>query len=124
MPENRLWRAVQDVTEKEKVRAILEENKIDKFDFIQSDMAPNTIWLKDIDAMRAIDLLDQTYWLYDELLSDEWSFVIKVFMWPWFDEFVAKMKKRFWWKNIKVFKPLSCRQNSKETYVIKLPPNK
>lgn len=115
---------VQDVTEKENVRAILEENKIDKFDFIQSDMAPNTIWLKDIDAMRAIDLLDQTYWLYDELLSDEWSFVIKVFMWPWFDEFVAKMKKRFWWKNIKVFKPLSCRQNSKETYVIKLPPNK
>jgi 23S rRNA (uridine2552-2'-O)-methyltransferase len=115
---------VQDVTEKEKVRDILEENKIDKFDFIQSDMAPNTIWLKDIDAMRAIDLLDQTYWLYDELLSDEWSFVIKVFMWPWFDEFVAKMKKRFWWKNIKVFKPLSCRQNSKETYVIKLPSNK
>jgi 23S rRNA (uridine2552-2'-O)-methyltransferase len=115
---------VQDVTEKEKVRAILEENKIDKFDFIQSDMAPNTIWLKDIDAMRAIDLLDQTYWLYDELLSDEWSFVIKVFMWPWFDEFVAKMKKRFWWKNIKVFKPQSCRSESKETYVIKIPPSK
>jgi 23S rRNA U2552 (ribose-2'-O)-methylase RlmE/FtsJ len=72
--------------------------------------------------MRAIDLLDQTFWLYDELLDEKWSFVIKVFMWPWFDEFVAKMKKRFWWKNIKVFKPLSCRSQSKETYVIKLPP--
>ena len=115
---------VQDVTEHEKVKAILDENSIQRFDFIQSDMAPNTIGLKDIDAMRAIDLLDQTFWLYDELLAEDGSFVIKVFMWPWFDEFVAKMKRRFWWKNIKVFKPLSCRQNSKETYVIKLPPNK
>ena len=117
-----LYTYVQDVTEKEKVKAILSSQWIEKFDFIQSDMAPNTIGLKDIDAMRAIDLLDQTFWLYDELLDEKWSFVIKVFMWPWFDEFVAKMKKRFWWKNIKVFKPLSCRSQSKETYVIKLPP--
>jgi 23S rRNA U2552 (ribose-2'-O)-methylase RlmE/FtsJ len=43
-------------------------------------MAPNTIGLKDIDAMRAIDLLDQTFWLYDELLDENGSFVIKVFM--------------------------------------------
>jgi len=117
-----LYTYVQDVTEKEKVKAILSSQWIEKFDFIQSDMAPNTIGLKDIDAMRAIDLLDQTFWIYDELLDEKWSFVIKVFMWPWFDEFVAKMKKRFWWKNIKVFKPLSCRSQSKETYVIKLPP--
>jgi 23S rRNA U2552 (ribose-2'-O)-methylase RlmE/FtsJ len=43
-------------------------------------MAPNTIGLKDIDAMRAIDLLDQTFWLYDELLDENGAFVIKVFM--------------------------------------------
>jgi 23S rRNA U2552 (ribose-2'-O)-methylase RlmE/FtsJ len=43
-------------------------------------MAPNTIGLKDIDAMRAIDLLEQTYWIYDELLDEKGSFVIKVFM--------------------------------------------
>jgi 23S rRNA U2552 (ribose-2'-O)-methylase RlmE/FtsJ len=69
-------------------------------------------------------LLEQTYWIYDELLDNKGSFVIKVFMWPGFDEFVAKMKKRFWWKNIKVFKPQSCRSESKETYVIKIPPSK
>ena len=34
-------------------------------------MAPNTIGLKDIDAMRAIDLLEQTYWIYDELLEGD-----------------------------------------------------
>ncbi len=86
-------------------------------------MAPNTIGLKDIDAMRAIDLLEQTYWIYDELLDENGSFVIKIFMGPWFEEFVAKMKKRFWGKNIKVFKPISCRSQSKETYIIKLPPS-
>jgi len=58
-------------------------------------MAPNTIGLKDIDAMRAIDLLEQTYWIYDEFLSDMGVFVIKVFMGPGFEEFVLKLKKRF-----------------------------
>lgn len=114
---------VQDVTQVEEVKAILAEHQLSKFDFIQSDMAPNTIGLKDIDAMRAIDLLEQTYWLYDQLLDEKGSFVIKVFMGPGFDEFVAKMKKRFGGKNIKLFKPISCRSQSKETYVIKLPPS-
>ena len=86
---------VQDATKREEVMEILNYHQISKFDFIQSDMAPNTIGLKDIDAMRAIDLLEQTYWIYDQLLDEKGSFVIKVFMGPGFDEFVAKMKKRF-----------------------------
>lgn len=73
---------VQDATQVEEVKMILEHHQIAKFDFIQSDMAPNTIGLKDIDAMRAIDLLEQTYWIYDQLLDDNGSFVIKVFMGP------------------------------------------
>lgn len=111
---------VQDVTEIEKVKAILDEHQISGFDFIQSDVAPNTIGLKDIDAMRSIDLLEQTYRMYDQLLHPDGAFAIKVFMGPGFDEFVAKIKKCFGAKNIKLFKPHSCRANSKETYVIKL----
>ena len=112
---------VQDVTEIEKVKSILQNHQIPAFDFIQSDIAPNTIGLKDIDAMRSIDLLEQTYRIYDQLLAPNGAFAIKVFMGPGFDEFVAKIKKRFRAKNIKLFKPNSCRANSKETYVIKLP---
>ena len=112
---------VQDVTDIEKVKEILKNHQISSFDFIQSDIAPNTIGLKDIDAMRSIDLLEQTYRIYDQLLAPNGAFAIKVFMGPGFDEFVAKIKKRFWAKNIKLFKPNSCRANSKETYVIKLP---
>lgn len=114
-----LFTYVQDISQKEQVRALLQRHQISKFDLIQSDMAPNTIGLKDIDAMRAIDLLEQTYWIYDEFLSDTGVFVIKVFMGPGFEEFVLKLKKRFWGKNIKVFKPISCRSQSKETYIIK-----
>ena len=114
-----LFTYVQDISQKEQVRALLQRHQISKFDLIQSDMAPNTIGLKDIDAMRAIDLLEQTYWIYDEFFSDTGVFVIKVFMGPGFEEFVLKLKKRFWGKNIKVFKPISCRSQSKETYIIK-----
>jgi ftsJ-like methyltransferase len=71
---------VQDITEQEKVYSILSQHQLSQFDFIQSDIAPNTIGLKDIDAMRSIDLLEQTYWMYDELLRDDGTFVIKIFM--------------------------------------------
>ena len=71
---------MQDITEQEKVRSILTQHQLSQFDFIQSDIAPNTIGLKDIDAMRSIDLLEQTYWMYDELLRDDGTFVIKIFM--------------------------------------------
>ena len=71
---------MQDITEQEKVHSILGQHQLSQFDFIQSDIAPNTIGLKDIDAMRSIDLLEQTYWMYDELLRDDGTFVIKIFM--------------------------------------------
>ncbi|MBF0931851.1 MAG: RlmE family RNA methyltransferase [candidate division SR1 bacterium] len=115
---------VQDITEQEKVHSILSQHQLSQFDFIQSDIAPNTIGLKDIDAMRSIDLLEQTYWMYDELLRDDGTFVIKIFMGPGFDEFVAKIKKRFGAKTIKLFKPQSCRANSKETYIVRVSPQK
>ncbi|GHV26310.1 hypothetical protein FACS1894176_06790 [Bacteroidia bacterium] len=89
-------------------------------DFIQSDMAPNTIGDKEIDAVRSIALLEETMWIYEKYLKPEGKFCTKIFMGPGFDEYVAQMKKLFGGKNIKVFKPASCRKESKETYVIKV----
>jgi 23S rRNA U2552 (ribose-2'-O)-methylase RlmE/FtsJ len=59
----------QDVTEQDVVRKILAKHGVDKIDFIQSDMAANTIGVKDIDAMRSIGLLEETLWMYKELLK-------------------------------------------------------
>jgi len=94
--------------------------KISHFDFIQSDIAPNTMGIKDFDAMRSIWLLEQTLWIYKEFLKPDGKFVIKIFMWPGFDEFVLNLKKTFGGKNIKVYKPKACRSESKETYIIKI----
>lgn len=109
----------QDITDHEAVKAILAKHAVEKIDLIQSDMAPNTIWFRDIDAIRSVSLLEQTYWMYDQLLKPDGKFVIKVFMGPGFEEYLAKLKKRFGPKTIKVFKPKSCRTESKETFIVR-----
>jgi 23S rRNA U2552 (ribose-2'-O)-methylase RlmE/FtsJ len=38
-----MYTYVQDVTDQNKVNAIFAENSVEQVDFIQSDMAPNTI---------------------------------------------------------------------------------
>lgn len=110
----------QDVTKHDEVKALLEQNAVQQVDFIQSDMAPNTIGTKDVDAMRSFALLEQTLRIYETLLKPNGKFVTKLFMGPWFDEYISHLKKIFGGKNIKTFKPKSCRKESKEIYVIKI----
>lgn len=109
-----------DITDKEHIKEILKENKIKKVDIIQSDMAPNTIGVKDIDAIRLFSLIESMKRIFTDILDPKWHFVIKVFMGPWFEEFIKDMKSLFGGKNIKVFKPKSCRKESKEIYVVKI----
>ncbi len=111
---------VQDATDIEKVKNILKAHNIEKLDIITSDMAPNTIWFKDIDSIRSLELIKSTLPLYDTFLKENWKFVIKIFMWPWFDQFVFKLKQKYGWKKIKTFKPDSVRKISKEIYIIKI----
>jgi len=110
----------QDVTDQSKVNEILKQNWIEKLDLIQSDMAPFTIWVKDVDAIRSFGLIEQTLWIYDQYLKPDGKFVIKLFMWPWFDQFVLDMKKKYGWTKIKLFKPQSSRKESKEIFIIKI----
>ena len=60
----------QDIQDTEKVRDIIGEHGIRKFDVIISDMAPNTIGFRDIDAMRSIELLRMTLPLYENFLKE------------------------------------------------------
>ena len=86
---------VQDITEQDKVNAIFAENGIEQVDFIQSDMAPNTIGDKETDAIRSIGLLEQTLRIYDKYLKPDGKFCTKIFMGPGFDEYVANLKKKY-----------------------------
>lgn len=110
----------QDIKDKEGVSWILENLGLWELDVIVSDMAPNTIWMKDIDSMKSVDLLEESFYVYQSYLKQDGKFVMKVFMWPWFEEFLWKLKKIYWWKNIKTYKPSSTRKSSKETYLIKI----
>ena len=49
-----MYAYAQDITEQDKVNAIFAENGVEQVDFIQSDMAPNTIGDKETDAIRSI----------------------------------------------------------------------
>ena len=86
---------VQDITEQDKVNAIFAENGIKQVDFIQSDMAPNTIGDKETDAIRSIGLLEQTLRVYDKYLKPDGKFCTKIFMGPGFDEYVVNLKKKY-----------------------------
>jgi 23S rRNA (uridine2552-2'-O)-methyltransferase len=111
--------AVVDATDREACKKLFEENKVEKFDCILSDLAPNTIGFKDIDAMRCIAVLEDTLWLYENYLTEGGKFAMKIFMGPWFDEFVSNCKKTRWATNIKLIKPKACRDLSKEIYIVK-----
>jgi len=110
---------IQDATKLDQVENIIKKHWISKFDVITSDMAPNTIGIKDIDAIRSVKLLRKTLPIYQKFLKLDWKFVIKVFMWPGFDDFVREIKSIFWGKKIKIFKPQATRKNSKEVYIIR-----
>jgi len=71
-----------DIQDVEHIKEILKENKIEKVDLIQSDMAPNTIGVKDVDAMRLFELLEYVKPIIKNLLKPDGKFVIKVFMGP------------------------------------------
>ncbi len=111
---------VQDASDMIGMDKIISDHGIIKFDIIMSDLAPNTIWFKDIDAIRSIEILEKIMPIYQKYLKPDGKFAIKIFMWPWFDEFVANCKKIWWWIHIKVFKPKASRDISKETYIVKV----
>lgn len=110
----------QDIREFEKVDAIIAEHSdCKKFDMIISDMAPDTIGMADIDALRSVWLIEKTLWIYDKYLVEWWKFAIKVFMWPGFDELLRELKGIYGAWNVVTYKPKSCRKKSKETYIVK-----
>ena len=87
-----------------------------KIDLIISDMAVNTIGNKDIDSIVTGELCLEVMNFALEVLKEHGKFVSKIFMGSSFNEIVFKAKEAF--KEVRVFKPLASRKNSKETFII------
>ena len=87
-----------------------------KVDVVISDMAVNTTGNKNLDAIVTGELCIEAMEFAFEMLDKKGKFVSKVFMGSSFNEIVADAKKKF--KEVKIFKPLSSRKDSKESFII------
>jgi len=112
LPEN--VSAIQDDILNLNNRFFISENK--KFDVVLSDMAPATTGRKDVDALRSFELCNMALKVADDFLTANGNFVCKIFQGNDFNSFQKNVKSRF--KNCKIFKPESCRKQSKEIYII------
>ncbi|MBW2653925.1 MAG: RlmE family RNA methyltransferase [Deltaproteobacteria bacterium] len=86
------------------------------FNAVISDMAPATTGRKDVDALRSFDLCNMALRVADDFLAQNGHFVCKIFQGNDFNVFQKNVKLKF--KDCKIFKPDSCRKQSKEIYII------
>ncbi len=86
------------------------------FNAILSDMAPATTGRKDVDALRSFELCNMALKVADDFLLQNGNFVCKIFQGNDFNDFQKNVKSKF--KDSKIFKPDSCRKQSKEIYII------
>ncbi len=86
-----------------------------KLEVIISDMAADTTGNKSLDSIRTNQLCLEILNLSPKLLVSNGVFVSKVFMGEDFDE-IKKIAKTLF-QEVKFFKPVSSRNESKETYI-------
>ena len=85
-------------------------------DIILSDMAPATTGRKDVDAFKSFELCSMALDVARKSLLAKGNFVCKIFQGNDFKKFEKEVRSAF--KECRVFKPESCRKQSKEIYII------
>jgi len=101
-----------DIDVQKKIKKLLSN----RLDIVMSDMAVNTTGIKNIDSIQTGELCKDAMIFSKEVLSLNGFFISKIFMGSSFNEIVALGKKIF--IEVKVFKPLSSRKESKESFII------
>lgn len=86
------------------------------FHAVLSDMAPSTTGRKDVDAARSYYLCQAALNIARKILEPGGSFVCKIFQGEDFSGFIGEVASDF--ERHKIFKPQSCRKESKEIYII------
>ena len=104
-----------DFTEPD-IQEKIKENLTKEFDVVMSDMAVNTTGVKNLDSIQTGELCKEAMTFSKKVISLKGCFISKIFMGSTFNEIVALGKKIF--KEVKVFKPLSSRKESKESFII------
>ncbi|MBW1615618.1 MAG: RlmE family RNA methyltransferase [Deltaproteobacteria bacterium] len=87
-----------------------------RFDVVLSDMAPDTTGNSFVDSARSLNLAEAAFLIAKKTLAPKGSFVCKIFFGEDFKAFTDKVKGYF--KEFKIFKPKTCRKQSKEIYIV------
>jgi len=87
-----------------------------KIDVVLSDMAENTTGNKNVDSIAISELCKEAMYFAKEILNEKGVFVSKIFMGSTFNEIILESKSIF--KETKIFKPISSRKDSKESFII------
>ena len=104
-----------DFTEPD-IQEKIKENLTREFDVVMSDMAVNTTGVKNLDSIQTGELCKEAMTFSRKVISSKGYFISKIFMGSTFNEIVALGKKIF--REAKVFKPLSSRKESKESFIV------
>ena len=104
-----------DFTEPD-IQEKIKENVTKEFDVVMSDMAVNTTGIKNLDSIQTGELCKEAMIFSKKVISSKGYFISKIFMGSTFNEIVALGKKIF--REVKVFKPLSSRKESKESFIV------
>ena len=83
---------------------------------VLSDMAPQTTGRKDLDAYRSYELCETALNVAEHVLEKNGHFACKIFQGNEFQVFSKQVQAQF--RQMKIFKPDSCRKSSKEIYII------
>ena len=87
-----------------------------KIDVVLSDMAENTTGNKNVDDISTGELCKKAMFFAKEILNKNGVFVSKIFMGSSFKEVISESKSIF--KETRVYKPMSSRKDSKESFII------
>ncbi|KDM90503.1 23S rRNA (uridine(2552)-2'-O)-methyltransferase RlmE [Photobacterium galatheae] len=105
-----------DFREEAVLDALLERIQPDMVDVVLSDMAPNMSGNLASDQPRAMYLVELALDMCRQVLAPNGCFAVKVFQGEGFDQYLAEVRSMF--KVVKIRKPDSSRDRSREVYIV------
>ncbi|KPA52998.1 23S rRNA (uridine(2552)-2'-O)-methyltransferase RlmE [Photobacterium lucens] len=105
-----------DFREEAVLEALLARIQPDMVDVVMSDMAPNMSGNLASDQPRAMYLVELALDMCRQVLAPNGSFAVKVFQGEGFDQYLAEVRSMF--KVVKIRKPDSSRDRSREVYIV------
>lgn len=105
-----------DITDDETIQLIYKVIDFQSASVVLSDMAPNISGNYSVDHARSMHLSGQAFKTAEYVLCSGGSFVCKVFMGEFLQDFVDRVKGSF--EKVKQFSPVASRKSSSEQYII------